>query len=367
MTAANTYTIVLDVMGADRGPATIIQGGIEAAQAVGDRLRVVLVGDEDVIQSALDELEEVPDNVDVKHAEQTVPMEMGATEGARMRKSSVAVGIGLVKKGTADAFVSPGNTGAVMATSLLTLGRIAGVSRPAITSTFPTSTGKPCIVLDVGANADCKPQHLSQFAVMGSVYAQVSRRVASPRVGLISIGEERSKGNELIFSARELLKDSQINFVGNIEGRDILSGVVDVAVTDGFTGNILLKFAESIQPMLVSAIKRQIQTNIFSRFGVMMMLPFMRRMRNTFDYAQWGGAPLLGVNGIVVICHGSSSARAITNAVTGAYRMAHQGITERLRDELITNHFGTENGSSKTKGEDIGDGVVYTTAPDDQR
>lgn len=366
VTAAQTYTIVLDVMGADRGPETIIQGGIEAARAIGGKIQVDLVGDEDIIQAALDKQENVPDNVNVRHAEQTVPMDMGATEGVRLRKSSIAVGVQQVKKEKAHAFVSPGNTGAVMATSLLTLGRIPGVSRPAITSTFPTSTGKPCIVLDVGANADCKPQHLSQFAVMGSVYAQVSFGVKAPRVGLISIGEERSKGNELIFSARELLKDSQINFVGNIEGRDILSGVVEVAVTDGFTGNILLKFAESIQPMLATAIKRQIQTNIFSRFGVMMMLPFMRRMRNTFDYAQWGGAPLLGVNGIVVICHGSSSAKAITNAVAGAYRMAQQDITVRLRDELITNHFGIENGS-KAKSEDIGDGVVYSSAPDDQR
>jgi glycerol-3-phosphate acyltransferase PlsX len=293
-------------------------------------------------------------------------MHVSATDGVKMRDSSIAAGLRLVKTGEADVFVSPGNTGAVMATGLLTLGRLPGVSRPAITSLFPTSGGSPCVVLDVGANADCKPQHLSQFAVMGSVYSSMLLNKESPRVGLLSIGEERSKGNELIFQAQKLLRDSSVNFVGNIEGRDILSGAVDVAVTDGFTGNILLKFAESIQPLLVAAIKRQIQTNIFSRFGVMMMLPFMRRMKDTFDYANFGGAPLLGVNGVVIICHGSSNGKAITNAVVVAHRMASQSINERLRDELVTTHFGTDNGS-RDKSEDNRDGVIYTHEPDDER
>jgi glycerol-3-phosphate acyltransferase PlsX len=352
-------------MGADTGPEAIIRGGLKAAQTLGPQLHVTLVGDEETIRKVLERQDSVPDNISVTHADQVIPMEMAATEGVKMRDSSIAVGLAELREGS-DAFVSPGNTGAVMATSLLTLGRIPGVSRPAITSLFPTSAGRPCVVLDVGANADCKPQHLSQFAVMGSVYSQVLFRRESPRVGLISIGEERSKGNELIFQARELLKNSQINFVGNIEGRDILSGAIDVAVTDGFTGNILLKFAESIQPMLVSAIKRQIQTNIFSRFGVMMMLPFMRRMQDTFDYATAGGAPLLGVNGIIIVCHGSSSAKAIANAVVGAHRMAAQKINKRLQDELLTNHFGSENGSNN-KSEDIRDGVICTATPDDQR
>ena len=231
-------------------------------------------------------------------------MHVAATDGVRMKDSSISVGVMEVKEKRADAFVSPGNTGAVMATALLRLGRIKGVMRPAITTLFPTSTGRPTIVLDAGANADCKPIHLSQFAVMGSVYASVVSRLEYPRVGLLSIGEERSKGNELIFNAQNLLKKSKINFVGNIEGRDILSGKIDVAITDGFTGNILLKFAESIKPMLVKSVQRQIQTNIFSRVGAMLLLPFLKRMRNTFDYAESGGAPLLGVNGIVVICHG---------------------------------------------------------------
>lgn len=346
MSANGTYRVALDVMGSDGGPQQIIEGGIWAARQFRDRIHVVLVGQQDIIHAALSHhLREIPKNISVQHAETEVPMTMAATDGVRIKDSSVAVGLRLVKDGEAVAFVSPGNTGAVMATSLLTLGRIEGVSRPAITAAFPTSSERPSIVLDVGANADCKPMHLSQFAVMGSVYSSVVFNNESPRVGLISIGEERSKGNELVFGAQELLKKSKINFVGNIEGRDILSGATDVAVTDGFTGNILLKFAESIQPMMVKAITRQIQTNIFSRFGAYLMLPFLKRMRNAFDYAEYGGAPLLGVNGIVIICHGSSNALAISNAIRVAHEMASKNIKERIRDELITNHFGKQNGS----------------------
>lgn len=359
MTAEQKYTVVLDVMGADSGAECIIQGGIDAARSIGDSLCVTFVGDSDVINRTLAAQEKLPPNLKVEHAAETVPMHVSATDGVRLRNSSVAVGMRLLKNNAAVAFVSPGNTGAVMATALLTLGRIEGVSRPAITALFPTSTGKPTVVLDVGANADCKPQHLSQFAVMGSVYASIVLRIEHPRVGLISIGEERSKGNELIFNAQNLLKNSKINFVGNIEGRDILSGKIDVAITDGFTGNILLKFAESIKPMLVKSVQRQIQTNIFSRVGAMMLLPFLKRMRNTFDYAEAGGAPLLGVNGIVVICHGSSNARAIFNAIVLAHRMASKKIKQLIHDELITNHFGQNNGT-ENKSENNRDRVIYS-------
>ncbi len=366
MTPNGTYTVALDVMGADRGFEVVAEGGVEAARALGNRLHVVLCGQRERLDRWLSHLKDVPANISVVHAETEVPMRMAAIDGVRMKDSSISVGLRLVKEKVAAAFVSPGNTGAVMASSLLTLGRIEGVSRPAITALFPSTGERPSVVLDVGANADCKPQHLSQFAVMGSVYSSILFNVERPRVGLISIGEERSKGNELVFGAQELLKNSKINFVGNIEGRDILSGAVDVAVTDGFTGNILLKFAESIQPMLTTKIKRQIDTNIFSRFGAYLMLPFLKRMRNAFDYAKYGGAPLLGVNGVVIICHGASSAHAIDNAIRGAYEMAAKGIKERIHDELITNHFGRHNGS-KDKRADLRDGVICAPEPNDQR
>ena len=364
MTAERKIRVALDVMGSDSGVGQMVGGGVDAARHLGDSIELVLVGIRDEIEQALALISDLPDHIRIEPAATVVPMHMVATDGVRMRDSSIAVGIKKVKEMQADAFVSPGNTGAVMATALITLGRIEGVSRPAITATFPTSTGKPTVVLDVGANADCKPQHLAQFAVMGSVYYQVVFGHESPRVGLISIGEERSKGNELVFNAQKALKDSKINFVGNIEGRDVLSGTVEVAVTDGFTGNIILKFAESIKPLLVNSIHRQIQTNIFSRMGVVLLLPFMKRMRNLFDYAESGGAPLLGVDGNVIICHGSSNPKAIYNAVLLAHKMASQKIRERIHDELVTNHFGRNNGE-KDKSQDNRNGIVYSTAGND--
>ena len=363
MTTAQVHTIVLDVMGADSGKAEIIRGGLNAAKQIGNKIKIIFVGRQDDIKEVLNQEENLPDNIDVRHADDEVPMTISATEGVRMRQSSIAIGLKMVKDKEAVAFISPGNTGAVMGTSLVTLGRIEGVSRPAITTAFPTSTERPTIVLDVGANVDCKPHHLTQFAVMGSVYASVVFKNEYPRVGLLSIGEERSKGNELVFQALQQLQDSKINFVGNIEGRDVLAGAVDVVVTDGFTGNILLKFAESIKPMLVKKMQRQIQTNIFSRIGAVLLLPFLKRMRNTFDYSEAGGAPLLGVNGIVIICHGSSSAKAITNAVKVAFTMADKKIKQRIHDELITNHFGQTNG--KNKSEDNRDGIVCSNTAND--
>lgn len=345
MVSDKQHSIVLDVMGSDSGEQSIIAGGLNAARDVGDSLEVILVGRKHLIEKALKSSGSIPSNLSIEDAEAEIPMDMSASDGLRIRNSSAAVGLKLVREGRADGFVSPGNTGAVMASAYLTLGRIEGVSRPAIAAIFPTSTGRPTIVMDVGANADCKPIHLSQFAVMGSVYYSIAYKHESPRIGLISIGEERSKGNELIFETRKLLNSSKINFVGNIEGRDILSGGVDVGVTDGFTGNILLKFAESVKPLLIESVQRQIQTNIFSRAGVVLLLPFIRRMRELFSYEKLGGAPLLGVNGNVIICHGSSDSRAMYNAVKMAYKMSVNEIRQRIREELITNHFGQNNGS----------------------
>ena len=366
MTANAKQTVVLDVMGADSGAGEIILGGLDAATRIGDAVQVILVGRRDIIEKFLAEQAVVPSNVEIHHAETEVPMGMPATEGVRLRNSSIAIGIGLVKDKKADAFVSPGNTGAVMATALLSLGRMSQVSRPAIATLFPTSTGRPTVVLDVGANAESKPQHLAQFAVMGSVFASVMLNLESPRVGLLSIGEERSKGNELILNAHEFLKGSHINFVGNIEGRDILSGEVDVAVTDGFTGNVILKFAESVKPMLTKHIQRQVQSNIFSRIGVFLLLPFLRRMNKRLDYAEVGGAPLLGVNGNVIICHGSSGSRAMSNAVKAAFEMSSRKILENINDKLAKEHFEKDNGE-KNKSQDNRDRVLYAAAGDDQR
>lgn len=366
MTAPTPHTVALDVMGADNGTRPIVLGGVEAARNLGERVHVALVGRRQDIEPILSSLTNCPSNLSIKHADGVVPMQLSAMEGVRIKDSSIAVGAGMVKSGEAHAFVSAGNTGAVMAASLFTLGRIEGVSRPAISSLFPSTTGRPTVVVDAGANADCKPVHLAQFGVMGSVYSSIIFNHESPRVGLLSIGEERSKGNELIFNAQRLLKDSSLNFVGNVEGGDILSGTVDVVVTDGFTGNILLKFGESIKPMLVNSLQQQIQTNIFSRVASMFMLPFLRRMKAKFDYEESGGAPLLGVNGVVIICHGKSSAKAMSNAVAMACEMAAKGIMGRIQSELTTNQFGNKN-EPANKSEDIRNGVVCASATDDKR
>lgn len=363
MTENSKQTVVLDVMGADDGPEAIIRGGLAAAESLSDSMRLIVVGNKEKIDPIMAGIGDIPPNVTVEQAASEVTMAMTATDGVRVKDSSIAVGLGIVRRKQADAFVSPGHTGAVMASSLLILGRIHGVLRPAIATAFPTSTGRPCVVLDVGANADCKPQHLSQFAVMGSVYSQIVFNAQQPRVGLLSIGEERVKGNELILGARRLLSESRINFVGNIEGRDILAGTVDVGVTDGFTGNILLKFGESVLPFLRKAVKRQVQTNIFSRIGVTLMAPFLRRINKAFDYAQVGGAPLLGVNGVVVICHGSSSSVAITNAVRVAHDMARKRINECIHRELTANHFGKRHEPAE-KSQNLRDGVVRPTGSD---
>ena len=363
MTEYSKQTVVLDVMGADFGPEAIIRGGLAAARSQVESLQLVLVGKKEQIDPILAAISDVPPNVTIEPAASEVPMTMTATDGVRIKDSSISIGLKLLRRKQADAFVSPGHTGAVMASSLLTLGRIHGVIRPAIAGAFPTSTGLPCVVLDVGANVDCKPQHLSQFAVMGAVYSQILFDTQNPRVGLISIGEERSKGNELIFGARKLLSESHINFVGNIEGRDVLAGLVDVAVTDGFTGNILLKFGESVLPFLRKAVEHQVQTNIFSRIGVTLMLPFLRRIKRAFDYAQVGGAPLLGVNGVVIICHGASNSVAISNAVRVAHDMARKRINECIHRELTANHFGKRH-EPADESKNLRDRVVRPTGSD---
>jgi glycerol-3-phosphate acyltransferase PlsX len=366
MTEIQTQTVALDVMGADRGSAEVIQGGIDAARDLGDAIHIILVGQQDKIEACLATIKDVPANVSTVHAPVEITMSMGTTEAVRRRDSSMAVGLRLVRRKEAHAFVSPGHTGAVMGTSLLTLGRIKGVARPAIAGVFPTATEIPCVVLDVGANSDCKPHHLEQFAVMGSIYSQILFDIKSPRVGLVSIGEEQTKGKELIFSASKLLRESKINFVGNIEGRDILVGGVHVAVMDGFTGNILLKFGESIKPFLVKKIGHQVKTNLFSRVGAMLLLPFLSRLKKTFDYAQTGGAPLLGVNGVVIICHGSSNSVAIRNALRIAHDMSKQGLNQRIKDELTNNHFGSKH-EPADNSQNLRNGVVHSAGGDDQR
>jgi glycerol-3-phosphate acyltransferase PlsX len=336
-------TVVVDAMGGDHGPAPIIEGAIDAARIAKGRFKVIIVGDEVAIKTELaskvgkDEYEWedlAKYGVEVVHASQAVEMHETPTEALRnKRDSSILVGLRLQKQKKAQAFISTGNTGAVMAASLFELGRIEGVSRPAIASFMPTEHGG-CIMIDVGANMDCKPHHLLQFAYMGSSYCEYVFGRPSPKVGLLSVGEEKSKGSEIIQKAHELLKDAKLNFIGNIEGKDILKGTADVVVCDGFIGNIILKFAESVVRMFYGSIKRYIYTSIFAQLGALLLKPALKKFAKDLDYEEYGGAPLLGVNGVCIICHGRSSAKAIRNAVLVATRCVNHGVNQHIREQL---------------------------------
>jgi glycerol-3-phosphate acyltransferase PlsX len=323
-------------MGGDNAPESIVVGGIQAAEAFGDELQVVLVGDENEIRRYLPEARARALAIEVVHSTESIGMgESATTAYRRKRDASIVVATRLLAKRDVDAVVSGGNTGGVVTASLLGLGRIKGVLRPAIATIVPTPTGH-CVLLDVGANSDTKPAHLHQFAVMGSIYAQSVYNVSNPKVGLLNIGEESSKGSDLAQQAFKILEDNggMINFIGNVEGRDILKGTADVVVCDGFTGNVILKFAESIVGMVVSTIRREFAKNLKFKFGALLLKPAFARVRRRLNYEEYGGAPLLGVNGTVVIAHGSSSALAIRNAVRVAAASARIGVDARIGEEL---------------------------------
>jgi glycerol-3-phosphate acyltransferase PlsX len=319
--------IALDAMGTDEAPASEIAGALQALDDGPAELTIVLVGDRATIESALAGApSEVRRRVDIVHApERILPGESPAQAVRRRPDSSIVSGIRLLKERAADAFVSAGSTGAVMAASLILLRPLPGVARPAIGTLLPTS-GRPTLMLDAGANVDCKPQHLLQFAQLGVIYAQDLMGVDRPRVGLLNIGEEPGKGDELSVEAHALLAASGYNFVGNLEGRDIIRGACDVLVCDGFVGNVLLKFYESVAEFIISLLTREME-----RVGSRMDLQEVFRV---LDYAEIGGAPLLGVNGVSIICHGQSPPKAIRNAIAVARRAVDSRMVDHIAREL---------------------------------
>ncbi|MEZ4653624.1 MAG: phosphate acyltransferase PlsX [Candidatus Eisenbacteria bacterium] len=328
--------VALDAMGGDRAPESVVQGAIDAAAHFHDDLEVVLVGDENAIGCYLPATEAQRLGIEIVHTSESIGMGESATTSYRKKRdSSIAVGIKLLGERRVDAFVSAGNTGAVVTASLLGLGRIKGVHRPAILTIVPTHHGQ-CLMLDVGANSDTKPAHLYQFAIMGRVYAQSVSGIPEPTIGLLNIGEESSKGSDLAQAAFKMLTEcpGNLNFVGNVEGRDILKGTVDVVVCDGFTGNVILKFAESVVGMVVGAIRSELKRSLKFKLGALLLKPVFARVRSRLNYEEYGGAPLLGVDGVVVICHGSSSAKAIRNALRVAASGAREGIDAKIAEEL---------------------------------
>ncbi len=332
--------IAVDAMGSDQFPLPDVQGAVMAAREYG--VEILLVGDEARVRPVLEAQNAAGLPIRLIHAPEMLTMEdkgMALVLKARrpQAQNSMAVAIDLVKNGEADAFVTAGNTGAAMTTAYFRLGTLAGVDKPALAPVFPTATGS-CVVLDVGANPDCKPENLLQFAIMGATYAEVVRGVKNPLVGLISNGEEEGKGNELVRAATPLLKASGLNFYGNVEGKEVIGGKVDVAVTDGFTGNVLLKTAEAVAKLLTDKIKEAIkQGGPTALLGGMLVRPALGKVKQLLDPSEHGAAPLLGVNGLVFIGHGRSDAMAIKNAIRVAKEAAESGVLEALRTAIEAN------------------------------
>ena len=328
--------IAVDAMGGDNAPHAVVAGSVHAAREYG--VGIILVGIEQTIQA---ELKKYPQArtlpIEIKNAAEVVDMlDSPATVFRRKKDSSIRVANDLVKNGDAVAVISAGHTGAAMATSLFVLGPLEGVERPAIATFMPTMKGTS-IVLDVGANVDCKPSHLLQFAIMGEVFAKYLLKNPNPCVGLLSIGEEKTKGNELTKEAFKLLTETSINFIGNVEGRDVMSGKADVVVCDGFIGNVVLKVSEAVAEAIGLMIRENIGDNLVRKLGYIMMRPVFRALKRRVDYAEYGGAPLLGINGISIISHGRSSDRAIKNAIRVAIEFAKSDVNKHIHDDIEKN------------------------------
>lgn len=329
--------IVVDAMGSDNYPVPDVQGAVAAAREHG--VEIILVGDAAKIQPVLDSSNVGNLPVHILHAPETLTMKDKGEDlvmKARHKEAqnSMAIGLDLVKSGEADAFVTAGNTGAAMVTALFRLGRIRGVDRPALAGPFPTATGI-CSVVDIGANPDCKPENLLQFAIMGSVYAEKVRGIQNPRIGLISNGEEAGKGSELVKGAYPLLANAKLNFIGNVEGKEIFNGQADVAVTDGFTGNVFLKSTEAVAKLLIEKIRESIRGGgPLAMVGGALIRPSMGKVRKMLDPSEEGAAPLLGVNGLVFIGHGRSDALAINSAVRVAKEAAEAKVLDAIKSAI---------------------------------
>jgi len=327
-------TIAVDAMGGDHAPKAEVEGAIRAASSLD--VRVVLVGKQEILQRELalhPTARQLP--IRIQNATEVVTMEDSAARAFRAKKdSSIRVACRLPRDGEVQGVVCAGNTGACMATAKMVLGMIQGVDRPALASAFPTLKGTPVIVVDVGANVDSSPQMLAQFAVMGEIYSRIIFRNKSPRVGILSIGEEEHKGNELTKAAFPLLKALPLNFIGNVEGRDIYSGSADVVVCDGFIGNVALKVSEGLVDMITSMLRESLAETVTRKIGYVLSRAAYRDFRKRVDYSEYGGAPLLGVKGVTIICHGRSNANAIKNAIRVAAEFAEGRTTERIAAEL---------------------------------
>ncbi len=326
--------IALDAMGSDRAPKPEVEGAIQAARRFG--IQVALVGPEEIVRAELSRhpfSRSLP--ISVVHASEVIGMDDKAVQAVRAKRdSSIRVGLRLVRDGQASAFISAGNTGAAMATAKMVLGGLPGVDRPALVAIIPTAIGTVSTLLDVGANVDCKPHNLEQFAVMGDIYFRSMFGTARPRVGLLSIGEEEGKGNELTRESFQLLKQLPLNFIGNVEGRDIYNGKVDVIVADGFVGNVALKTSEGVANLVRATLKETLAATITRQVGYLLSRSAFSDFKKRLDHTEYGGAPLLGVKGACFVTHGSSNVNAIKNAIRVASEFVERNITNNIEKEL---------------------------------
>ncbi len=325
--------IAVDAMGGDFAPAVVVEGAIRAAKEFG--IHSILVGDKDKVMAELKKHGCVDSRITVRHASEVVGMDESPAQAIRRKKdSSLRVCFDLVNNGEAAAVVSAGNSGAAMAAGIFLFKKIKGVDRPAIAVSVPTMKGQT-VLLDVGGNVDCKPMHLAQFAIMGETYARYALKKESPRVGLLSNGEEEAKGNELTKAANLLLKKMSLNYIGNIEGRDIYRGDVDVVVADGFVGNVVLKLSEGLMEAIISMLREEIMSSVPSKIGYMLARGAFTNLKKKIDYAEYGGAPLIGVDGVCIISHGRSNPKAMKNAILRARECVSARLNDHLRDALM--------------------------------
>ncbi|MGI6114028.1 MAG: phosphate acyltransferase PlsX [Mahellales bacterium] len=325
--------VIVDAMGGDHAPEEIIKGCIDSQRDLG--IHIILVGREDVIERELTRNGYTGNDISIIHASQVIEVTDQPVSAIKAKKdASMVVGLNLLRKGEGDAFISAGNTGALMAGALLRVGRIKGIDRPALAPTIPTEKGS-LLLLDAGANTECRPNNLVQFGIMGSIYMDKVLGVPNPRIGLVNVGTEENKGNELVKKAYTGLSKTSINFVGNIEARDIPKGIVDVVVCDGFVGNIILKFMEGVALTLFDMLKTELSSGFKSKIGALLCKKAFKSFKRRMDYTEYGGAPLLGINGPVIKAHGSSNAKAIQNAINLAHTCDKNGVLDLIKQEVV--------------------------------
>ncbi len=329
--------IALDAMGGDNAPLQIIQGGVNAAEKFD--VKILLVGNESIIKEHLKDMSYNKDKIEVIHADEVITAHDSPTEAIKNKKnSSMMVGLKLVKEQKAKAFVSAGNTGALLAGATVSVGRIKGIDRPAIATLFPNERNFTFLI-DSGANAEVKPHYLAQFALMGFIYMQSIMGIDNPKVGLLNIGSEEEKGNTISKEAFKILRESDLNFIGNVEGNGFAKGDADVVVCDGFTGNIVLKFAEELSMSLFRVIKKEITASFISKLAASILSPSFKRIKKRMDSSEYGGAPLLGLNGLVVKAHGSSNDFAIENAIKQCVNFIDSDIVDKIAKKIQESNF----------------------------